>query len=146
MLRHLDAHVPLEVTWEQVTYFSPAEPARFDPEVMPLWIWMDDPSFYGFPTYGEPTVKAAQDCGGPPVDPDDRGEVVEDPGMLERLAALMGDGPARAPATRCGPSAASTRSRRTATSCWRRSPATRTSSSAWAPRTGSSSRRRSAGC
>ena len=33
---------------------------------------MDDPSFYGFPTYGEPTVKAAQDCGGPVVDPDDR--------------------------------------------------------------------------
>ena len=28
---------------------------------LPLWIWMDDPSFYGFPTYGERTVKAAQD-------------------------------------------------------------------------------------
>ncbi len=91
MLRHLDTRVPLEVTWEQVTYFSPAEPARFGPEVMPLWIWMDDPSFYGFPTYGEPTVKAAQDCGGPPVDPDDRGEVVEDPVMLGRLADHMGD-------------------------------------------------------
>ena len=90
VLRHLGAHVPLEVTWEQVTYFSPAEPARFAPEVMPLWIWMDDPSFYGFPTYGEPTVKAAQDCGGPPVDPDDRGEVREDPQMLARLSSLMG--------------------------------------------------------
>lgn len=89
VLGHLDVHVPLEVTWEQVTYFAPAEPARFGPEVMPLWIWMDDPSFYGFPTYGEPTVKAAQDCGGPPVDPDDRGEVVEDTEMLGRLAGIM---------------------------------------------------------
>ena len=75
VLRHLDGHIPLEVTWEQVTYFSPARPADFAPGAMPLWIWMDDPSFYGFPTYGEPTVKAAQDCGGPNVDPDDRGEV-----------------------------------------------------------------------
>ena len=96
VLGHLDAHVPLEVTWEQVTYFAPAEPARFTPEVMPLWIWMDDPSFYGFPTYAietgqSPTVKAAQDCGGPPVDPDDRGEVREDPEMLGRLAGIMGE-------------------------------------------------------
>ena len=29
---------------------------------------MDDPSYYGFPCYGEPTVKAAQDCGGPVID------------------------------------------------------------------------------
>jgi sarcosine oxidase len=33
---------------------------------------MDDPSFYGFPCFGEPTVKAAQDCGGPVVDPEHR--------------------------------------------------------------------------
>ena len=58
---------------------------------MPLWIWMDDPSFYGFPTYGEPTVKAAQDCGGPTVDPDDRGPEVTDPGMLARLHRFMGE-------------------------------------------------------
>jgi len=90
VLQHLDAHVPLEVTWEQVTYFSPSDPARFAPDVMPLWIWMDDPSFYGFPSYGEATVKAAQDCGGPTVDPDDRGPDVVDPGMLERLSAFMG--------------------------------------------------------
>jgi sarcosine oxidase len=91
VLGHLGARVPLEVTWEQVTYFSPAEPARFAPEAMPLWIWMDDPSFYGFPTYGEKTVKAAQDCGGPTVDPDDRGETATDAGMLERLSGFMAD-------------------------------------------------------
>jgi sarcosine oxidase len=33
---------------------------------------MDDPCFYGFPTYGEAGPKAAQDVGGEPVDPDDR--------------------------------------------------------------------------
>ena len=72
VLRGLDLQVPLEVTLEQVTYFEPDEPARFDSTAMPLWIWMDDPSFYGFPCYGEATVKAAQDCGGPTVDPDRR--------------------------------------------------------------------------
>jgi sarcosine oxidase len=56
---------------------------------MPLWIWMDEPSYYGFPCYGEPTVKAAQDCGGPVVDPDDRSSE-PDPEMRDRLAAFMG--------------------------------------------------------
>ena len=46
---------------------------------------MDDPSFYGFPTYGEPTVKAAQDCGGPVVAPDDRTSD-PDPAMEALLA------------------------------------------------------------
>ena len=30
---------------------------------------MDDPCFYGFPTYGEPGPKAAQDVGGEPTTP-----------------------------------------------------------------------------
>jgi hypothetical protein len=38
------------------------------PDRFPVWIWMDDPCFYGFPTYGEAGPKAAQDCGGSPVD------------------------------------------------------------------------------
>ena len=37
---------------------------------------MDEPSFYGFPCYGEPTVKAAQDCGGPGRRPGDPGDDV----------------------------------------------------------------------
>ena len=49
---------------------------------------MDDPSFYGFPCYGEPTVKAAQDCGGPTVDPDDRTSET-DPGMQRLLVEHM---------------------------------------------------------
>ncbi|HET6937503.1 MAG TPA: FAD-dependent oxidoreductase, partial [Nocardioides sp.] len=62
------------------------------------WIWMDDPSFYGFPPYGEPTIKAAQDCGGPEVTPDDRTDDA-DPAMEARLVQhlkrmLPGVGPA----------------------------------------------------
>jgi len=67
---HLGLQIPVEVTLEQVTYFGLDRPAGLAD--LPLWIWMDDPSFYGFPPYGERTVKAAQDCGGPVVDPDDR--------------------------------------------------------------------------
>ena len=33
---------------------------------------MDDPSFYGFPLFGEPAVKVTQDAGGKTVDADTR--------------------------------------------------------------------------
>ena len=76
--------IPLTVTEEQVTYVT-VPPSYAD---IPLWIWMDDPSFYGFPTYGEMTMKAAEDCGGPTVTGDDRsGEV--DPAMLDRLVTFL---------------------------------------------------------
>ncbi len=85
VLAPLGHHIPLEVTLEQVTYFAPPEPADFAQGRLPLWIWMDDPSFYGFPTYGATTVKAAQDCGGPVVDPDRR-TTEPDPAMQSLLA------------------------------------------------------------
>jgi len=88
MLDGLDVRLPLETTLEQATYFAPSRPGSFAPHHQPLWIWMDDPSFYGFPCYGEPTVKAAQDCGGPVVDPDSRGSDPDDE-MLDRLASFM---------------------------------------------------------
>jgi Glycine/D-amino acid oxidases (deaminating) len=72
LLASFDRRLPLTVTKEQVTYFACPDPAAFAPERFPVWIWMDDPSFYGFPTYGEAGPKAAQDCGGLPVDPDTR--------------------------------------------------------------------------
>jgi sarcosine oxidase len=88
VLGHLGLNLPVDVTLEQVTYFAPEHPEQYAPGRMPLWIWMGDPSFYGFPCYGEPTVKAAQDCGGPVVDPDDRG-IDPDPTMLARLTDHM---------------------------------------------------------
>jgi len=72
MLASFGRRLPLQVTREQVTYFACPDPGAFAPDRFPVWIWMDDPSFYGFPTYGEAGPKAAQDCGGSPVDPDRR--------------------------------------------------------------------------
>jgi sarcosine oxidase len=40
---------------------------------LPVWIWMDEPSFYGFPRFGRPGVKIAQDCGGTEVTAETRG-------------------------------------------------------------------------
>jgi sarcosine oxidase len=88
VLGHLGAAVPITVTQEQVTYFAPPDPERFAADRFPVWIWMDDPSFYGFPTYGEPTVKAAQDCGGPAVTGDDR-SFDPDPARVALLAEFM---------------------------------------------------------
>jgi len=91
VLAGLGVHVPLETTLEQATYFAPERPGSFAPHHLPLWIWMDDPSYYGFPCYGEPTVKAAQDCGGPVIDTSDPESRTSepDPAMLERLASFM---------------------------------------------------------
>jgi sarcosine oxidase len=88
VLAGLGVRIPLTVTLEQVTYFAPPDPTAYNG--MPLWIWMDEPSYYGFPCYGEATLKAAQDCGGPAVDPDARTTDV-DPEMLERLSGFLGD-------------------------------------------------------
>ncbi len=89
VLSGLGHSIPLEVTLEQVTYFEPPHPGQFAQGRLPLWIWMDDPSYYGFPSYGEPTVKAAQDCGGPVVDPDLRGSETDE-SMQARLAEHLG--------------------------------------------------------
>jgi sarcosine oxidase len=58
---HLGVTFPLEVTQEQVVYLDPADPDAFAPHRFPIWIWMDEPSFYGFPVFGEPAVKVAWD-------------------------------------------------------------------------------------
>ncbi|MCB0028589.1 MAG: N-methyl-L-tryptophan oxidase [Anaerolineales bacterium] len=71
-LAQLGYQLPLTVTKEQVIYFDTANAAEFAPERFPIWIWMDDPCYYGFPNYGEPGPKAAQDAGGLETDPDSR--------------------------------------------------------------------------
>ena len=70
LLDPLGAHLPLTVTQEQVSWFTPrGDPALFDKDRFPIWIWMDEPSFYGFPTHGHPGPKVGQDVGGRPVTP-----------------------------------------------------------------------------
>ena len=63
-LAHFDQRLNLDVTREQVIYLEPRDPEAFSPERFPIWIWMNEPSFYGFPMFGEPAVKVAQDAGG----------------------------------------------------------------------------------
>lgn len=88
LLAPLGVDIPLTVTEEQVTYFAPPRPELFAPAAFPVWIWMDEPSYYGFPTYGEATVKAAQDCGGPTVTADERSGQPDDV-MRERLSSFL---------------------------------------------------------
>jgi len=72
VLAPLGLTLPLRVTQEQVTYFAASRPGDFDPERFPIWIWMGDPSFYGFPTFGEAGTKVGQDLGGREVTVDSR--------------------------------------------------------------------------
>ena len=46
--------------------------ADFQPDRFPIWIWMDDPCFYGFPAFGEPGPKVGQDAGGQETTADTR--------------------------------------------------------------------------
>jgi sarcosine oxidase len=90
----LGARLPLTVLREQLTYFASARLDEFEPARFPVWIWMDDPSFYGFPRFGEAAVKVAEDCGGFEVAPDSR-DFVPNTEALARLTtfarSLFGD-------------------------------------------------------
>jgi sarcosine oxidase len=88
VLGHLGVQLPLTVLQEQVTYVQPPDASSFAPERFPVWIWMDDPSFYGFPCFGATTVKSAEDCGGHPVDPHTRSGDVE-PAAERRLVDFL---------------------------------------------------------
>lgn len=62
LLSPLDVHIPLTVMQEQVTYFKPTDPHEWKPSRFPVWIWLGGSrAFYGFPTYGEPTIKVGRD-------------------------------------------------------------------------------------
>ena len=89
LLAHFRARIPFEVTKEQVMYFKARDLASFSFGRFPIWIWMDNPSFYGFPVFGETdAVKITQDCGGKAVDPDTRG-FEEDPEITARVSDFL---------------------------------------------------------
>ncbi|NJN44688.1 MAG: FAD-dependent oxidoreductase [Anaerolineae bacterium] len=71
-LAHFGLHLPLEITQEQVTYYASPDITQFSPERFPIWIWMDEPCFYGFPVFGEAGPKIAQDVGGKTVTAESR--------------------------------------------------------------------------
>jgi sarcosine oxidase len=88
-LTHFGLHLPLRVTKEQVTYFATPHQAEFHPDRFPIWIWMDDPCFYGFPVFGEAGPKAGQDAGGEEVTADTR-TFEPDQAALRRTVDFLG--------------------------------------------------------
>ena len=76
--------LPLTVTQEQVVYYHTPHAADFMPDRFPIWIWMDEPSFYGFPVYGEAGPKAAQDVGGEVVTAESR-SFAPNPALQQRV-------------------------------------------------------------
>ncbi|TQV94832.1 FAD dependent oxidoreductase [Cordyceps javanica] len=88
LIAPLGVHIPLQVSQEQVTYFKPADVSAFEADRFPVWIWHADPCFYGFPAYGEPTVKAAQDAAMNLTTPRER-TFVHSPKLLDDLCAFL---------------------------------------------------------
>jgi sarcosine oxidase len=72
ILEQLWRPINLTVTQEQVHYYASRDPEAFDPERFPIWIWMGEPSFYGFPAFGEAGAKIGRDVGGREVTGDTR--------------------------------------------------------------------------
>jgi sarcosine oxidase len=90
VLVHFGLELPLTVTREQVTYFAAPDLAPFDPGRFPVWIWQDDPSFYGFPAFGEAAVKIGQDVGGHETTAEGR-DFEPDPAALARVRGFCRD-------------------------------------------------------
>jgi sarcosine oxidase len=88
LLAQVGAEPPLVVTQEQFSYFRPADAAAFAVGRFPGWIWMDDPSFYGFPVWPDAALTAAQDLGGRRVTATTRG-FDPDPAATYRLAGFL---------------------------------------------------------
>lgn len=90
VLAHFGRRLHLTITQEQVTYYRTPHAADFMPDRFPVWIWMDEPSFYGFPVFGESGPKIAQDVGGERVTPETR-TFEPNPTTLARTEAFLAD-------------------------------------------------------
>lgn len=88
LLGPLGIELPLTITQEQVNYYESPMIEEFTPSRFPVWIWHDDPEFYGMPVYGELGVKVAQDVGGDEVTATTRTFEPNRP-MLERVEKWM---------------------------------------------------------
>lgn len=72
LLKPLGAEIPLTVMQEQVTYFKPDRVEPYSSDKFPVWIWAGSQYYYGFPTYGEPTIKVGQDMACNYMTPEER--------------------------------------------------------------------------
>jgi sarcosine oxidase len=90
LLGPLGHRLPLTVTLEQVAWHAAADPSAFAPAVFPIWIWLDRPSFYGFPTYRAGGPKIGEDVGGQPTTADGR-SFEPDAAALARAESFLAD-------------------------------------------------------
>lgn len=88
LLEPLGVHIPLRVMQEQITYFKPSDPSNFDPTRFPVWIWGGPQNYYGFPCYGEPTIKAAHDTANNLMMPEER-TFVHSPRLAAELVEFL---------------------------------------------------------
>ncbi len=88
LLGPLGHELPLSVSREQVTWYDTVDAEAFAPERFPIWIWLDQPSFYGFPTWRGPGPKLGEDIGGRPTTPATR-TFDPDPDGLQRAATFL---------------------------------------------------------
>lgn len=89
ILAPLGVTLPLTMMEEQVSYFASPHLDDFMPDRFPVWIWADDPNFYGIPVYGETRgVKVAQDMAGRQVTLETR-TFEPDPATLDRVGAFV---------------------------------------------------------
>lgn len=94
LLEPLDVHIPLVVTREQVVYYPSDALDDFAIGRFPVWIWMDEDSYYGFPVYGDlGAVKAAQDVGGQPTTARTRTFDTDEPALKRMTEFLRGTVP-----------------------------------------------------
>lgn len=88
LLKPLNAEIALSVMQEQVTYYKPTDVDAFQSPRFPVWIWHGDPGFYGFPSYGEPTIKAARDTSKNFMTPEKR-TFEHSPELLNQLSTFL---------------------------------------------------------
>lgn len=88
LLAPFDLNIPLIVMQEQVTYFKPTDPAAFESDRFPVWILAGEQWYYGFPCFGEPTIKCAHDYAKQYTTPAER-TFVPNPKLIEELTSAM---------------------------------------------------------
>ncbi|KAF4454066.1 sarcosine oxidase [Fusarium austroafricanum] len=90
LIAPLGTKIPLQIMQEQVTYYKPADVMPFDETKFPVWIWAGDRYFYGFPTFGEPAIKAGRDTSNNFMTPEER-TFVPSEDLFNELTGFMGN-------------------------------------------------------
>jgi sarcosine oxidase len=70
VLGALGLNLPLQPTREQIVFFNPTERTLFEPPHMPVFIFHQQPWYYGLPNVDGTGFKAAIHCNGEATDPD----------------------------------------------------------------------------